>query len=100
MSETLSMAMSRYHEIPEWAIEGVRELERIMAARRCAVRATMTSVEVREIEAREVFAKALGWMYAEACDMAEKGIDIRKVEVPEILERAVEAGLIHEREKP
>lgn len=30
---------------------------------------------------------ALGWMYAELCSLTDKGIDIRKVTVPELLER-------------
>ena len=31
--------------------------------------------------------EALGWAYADACLMADKGIDIRQVEVPSIIER-------------
>jgi hypothetical protein len=31
--------------------------------------------------------EALGWMYAEACNMIDRGEDLRKVEVPELLER-------------
>ena len=31
--------------------------------------------------------EALGWMYAEACNMLDRGEDLRKVEVPEILAR-------------
>jgi vacuolar-type H+-ATPase subunit I/STV1 len=31
--------------------------------------------------------QTLGWAYADACQMADKGIDIRQVEVPIIIER-------------
>lgn len=31
--------------------------------------------------------EALGWMYAEACNMLDRGEDLRKVPVPEIIDR-------------
>ena len=33
--------------------------------------------------------EAIVWMYADACVMADEGTDIRKVEVPTILDRAI-----------
>ena len=32
-----------------------------------------------------------GWMIAELCSLTDKGIDIRKVEVPELMHRMGEA---------
>jgi len=34
--------------------------------------------------------QAFGWMYAEACSCMDMGLDIRKMEVPEIFERMKE----------
>ena len=37
---------------------------------------------------REKVIEAIGWTYAYCCILADKGKDIRKVEVPKILEQA------------
>ena len=42
------------------------------------------SVEMRIIKAKM---EVLGWMYAFACNALDRGEDIRKIEVPELLER-------------
>jgi hypothetical protein len=36
---------------------------------------------------KELAIQALGWMYAEACILADAGTDIRKVEVPTLIAR-------------
>jgi hypothetical protein len=42
---------------------------------------------IKSIEVLQAQMEALGWMYAEACNMLDRGEDLRKVEVPEILAR-------------
>jgi hypothetical protein len=37
---------------------------------------------------REGIMQGIGWMYAEACACAEKGVDIRNITVPCLIERA------------
>lgn len=34
---------------------------------------------------KELALQAAGWMYSRACRLADEGIDIRKVEVPELI---------------
>ena len=34
---------------------------------------------------KEVAMQVAGWMYAQACHLADEGIDIRKVEVPDLI---------------
>jgi hypothetical protein len=44
----------------------------------------------KDTEIRKGACLALGWMHAEACCSLDKGEDIRKQNVPELLERALE----------
>lgn len=41
--------------------------------------------EIERLQQREM--QALGWMYAQACCYIDAGVDIRTVEVPELLDR-------------
>ena len=40
-------------------------------------------------ERREGICLALGWMYAEACVLADKGFDIRKEDCSQYIDRAI-----------
>jgi hypothetical protein len=40
-----------------------------------------------DFETKRIQMEALGWMYAQACNMLDRGEDLRKVTVPELLER-------------
>jgi len=41
---------------------------------------------IKELETKQM--EVFGWFYAEACQLVEQGIDIRKEELPKIVERA------------
>ena len=48
---------------------------------------SLDRLEAAEAKLNTVRMETLGWAYADACVMADKGIDIRQVEVPTIIER-------------
>jgi hypothetical protein len=71
---------------------GSRDGEDYMLAEVCHNAAK--HLEAAEAENQELLERlkslqyqTLGWAYADACQMADKGIDIRQVEVPIIIER-------------
>ena len=64
-------------DIPEWAIKAMAD-EKLFST-------TFERIKSLESERQLI----IGWMYAEACSLADKGVDIREQELPEIAERAV-----------
>lgn len=40
-----------------------------------------------DFETKKIQMETLGWMYALACTMLDKGEDLREVTVPELIER-------------
>lgn len=38
--------------------------------------------------------QAIGWAWSEACSRVDKGEDIRKVNIPLILEKAIKNGIV------
>ena len=60
----------------ERQVSAVHELNRLQA-----------KLETAEKENKRVMMETLGWAYADACVMADNGIDIRQILVPTIIER-------------
>lgn len=55
----------------------------------CGIYPTGKAYDELEKYIEGVRAETIGWMYAEACVSMDKGKDIRKENVPEILNRAL-----------
>jgi len=54
----------------------------------CGIYNTSAAFDKLESLVTEARGEAVGWMYAEACIALDNGKDIRKIEVPIILEKA------------
>lgn len=46
------------------------------------------------MDMKDQIVQAIGWTWAEACSRTDKGEDVRQVNIPLILERAKEDGIV------
>jgi len=53
----------------------------------CGIYPTSKAYDELEKYVEDVRAKAIGWMYAEACESMDRGVDIRKKSIPELIRR-------------